>query len=69
VALKKGGVMTLTGFGSFFVGRRAARNGRNSWTGATIKIPVAKVPKFRSSKSRNKGQNLCSAPYPSVPPA
>ena len=50
-ALKKGDMVTLVGFGTFYVGKRAARNGRNPQTGATIKIKAAKVPKFRAGKS------------------
>lgn len=50
-ALKKGSMVTLVGFGTFYVGKRAARNGRNPQTGATIKIKAAKVPKFRAGKS------------------
>lgn len=50
-ALKQGGVVTLVGFGSFYVGKRAARSGRNPRTGASIKIKEAKVPKFRAGKS------------------
>ncbi|HVS27599.1 MAG TPA: HU family DNA-binding protein [Burkholderiales bacterium] len=50
-ALKKGGMVTLAGFGTFYVGKRAARNGRNPRTGATIKIRAAKVPKFRAGKA------------------
>jgi len=50
-ALKKGGTVTLVGFGSFYVNKRAARNGRNPQTGAVIKIKAAKVPKFRAGKA------------------
>jgi len=50
-SLKKGGMVTLVGFGTFYVGKRAARNGRNPRTGATIKIKAAKVPKFRAGKA------------------
>lgn len=50
-ALKKGDMVTLVGFGTFYVGKRAARNGRNPRTGATIKIKAAKVPKFRAGKA------------------
>jgi DNA-binding protein HU-beta len=50
-ALKKGDMVTLVGFGSFYVGKRAARSGRNPRTGATIKIKAAKVPKFRAGKA------------------
>ena len=35
-SMKKGGMVTLVGFGTFFVGKRAARSGRNPRTGATI---------------------------------
>lgn len=49
--LKKGGSVTLVGFGTFDVGTRAARNGRNPRTGDTIKIKAAKVPKFRPGKA------------------
>jgi DNA-binding protein HU-beta len=50
VALKKGEIVTLVGFGSFYIGKRAARVGRNPRTGAAIKIKSAKVPKFRAGK-------------------
>ncbi len=49
-SLKKGELVTLVGFGTFYVGKRAARSGRNPRTGATIKIKAAKVPKFRAGK-------------------
>lgn len=50
-SLKKGGMVTLVGFGTFYVGKRAARTGRNPRTGANIKIKAAKVPKFRAGKA------------------
>lgn len=50
-SLKKGGMVTLVGFGTFYVGKRAARTGRNPQTGDTIKIKAAKIPKFRAGKS------------------
>ncbi|BBI99654.1 DNA-binding protein HU-beta [Ferrigenium kumadai] len=49
-ALKKGDTVSLVGFGTFKVGKRAARNGRNPRTGAVIKIKAAKVPKFTAGK-------------------
>ncbi len=49
-SLKKGEEVTLVGFGTFYVGERAARTGRNPKTGAAIKIKAAKVPKFRAGK-------------------
>ena len=49
--LKKGGSVSLVGFGTFEVTKRVARNGRNPATGAAIKIKAAKVPKFRPGKA------------------
>jgi DNA-binding protein HU-beta len=49
--LKKGGTVTLVGFGTFHVAKRAARTGRNPRTGLAIKIKSAKVPKFRAGKA------------------
>lgn len=49
--LKKGGSVSLVGFGTFAVGKRLARIGRNPRTGASIKIKAAKVPKFRPGKA------------------
>ncbi|HRP74902.1 MAG TPA: HU family DNA-binding protein [Rhodocyclaceae bacterium] len=49
-ALKSGDSVTLVGFGTFHVGDRAARTGRNPRTGKSIKIKAAKVPKFRAGK-------------------
>ena len=50
-SLKKGELVSLVGFGTFYMGKRAARNGRNPRTGETIKIKAAKVPKFRAGKN------------------
>ncbi|MDF1535551.1 MAG: HU family DNA-binding protein [bacterium] len=49
-ALKKGGKVSLVGFGTFSVSERAARTGRNPRTGAVINIPASKVPKFKPGK-------------------
>ena len=49
--LKRGGSVSLVGFGTFSVTKRAARSGRNPRTGAAIKIKAAKVPKFRPGKA------------------
>jgi len=48
--LVKEGKLTLTGFGTFVVDKRKARTGRNPRTGEKIKIPAAKVVKFRPGK-------------------
>jgi len=50
VSLKKGDTVSLIGFGTFYVGDRAARTGRNPRTGTALKIKAAKVPKFRPGK-------------------
>jgi DNA-binding protein HU-beta len=55
--LKKGGSVSLVGFGSFIVGKRAARTGRNPRTGAAIKIRSAKLPKFRAGKGLKEAIN------------
>lgn len=47
-SLKKGESVTLVGFGSFSVGKRAARTGRNPQTGKTIQIKAKKVAKFKA---------------------
>jgi DNA-binding protein HU-beta len=48
--LKKGGSVSIVGFGTFAVTKRAARIGRNPRTNEPIKIKSAKVPKFRPGK-------------------
>jgi len=50
-ALKKGEKITLVGFGSFEVKKRAARKGRNPQTGEEIKIAASKAPVFKAGKS------------------
>lgn len=49
-ALKKGGEVRLVNFGTFLVAKRKATTGRNPRTGAPIKIPASKQPKFRPGK-------------------
>ena len=49
-ALKKGDKVTLVGFGTFSVSKRAARNGRNPQTGEVIKIKAKKVARFKAGK-------------------
>ena len=49
-ALKKGETVTLVGFGTFSVRKRAARQGRNPQTGETIKIKASKSPAFKAGK-------------------
>lgn len=49
--LKKGGTVSLVGFGSFGVTKRKARTGRNPKTGAALKIKASKAPRFRPGKA------------------
>ncbi len=49
-ALKKGESVTLIGFGTFKVAKRAARTGRNPQSGKPMKIKAKKVPKFTAGK-------------------
>jgi len=50
-ALKKGDKVTLIGFGTFSVSRRAARTGRNPQTGKEIKIKAKNVAKFKAGSA------------------
>lgn len=49
--LSKGGEVRLVGFGTFGVAKRKATEGRNPRTGAVIKIPASKQPKFKPGKA------------------
>jgi len=51
MSMRKGDPVTLVGFGTFYVTKRAAREGRNPRTGAAIHIKAASIPKFRAGKS------------------
>ena len=50
-SLRNNDSVTLVGFGTFSVGERAARTGRNPRTKEAIKIAAAKVPKFKAGKA------------------
>ena len=50
-SLKKGDSVQLVGFGTFKVGKRAARTGRNPQTGKEIKIAAKKVAQFKAGKA------------------
>ena len=50
-ALSGGDKVTLVGFGTFSVGTRSQREGRNPQTGEKIKIPASKVVKFKAGKT------------------
>ena len=56
-ALKKGDRVALVGFGSFTIGKRAARTGRNPQTGKTIQIKAKKVAKFKAGAELAKAVN------------
>lgn len=49
--LKNGGKVQLVGFGTFEVGERDERQGRNPKTGEVITIPASKSPKFKAGRS------------------
>jgi len=53
-ALSKGEKVTISGFGTFYVGQRQARKGTNPRTKETITIPAASVPKFRAGRELKK---------------
>jgi DNA-binding protein HU-beta len=55
--LKRGGKVTLVGFGTFGVGKRKARTGRNPQTGAKLKIAARKVAKFSPGAGLRKAVN------------
>jgi len=55
--LKKDDKVTLIGFGTFSVGKRAARIGRNPQTGAEIKIKAKKTVKFKAGKALSDALN------------
>jgi len=50
-ALKGGGEVRVTGFGTFTVTTRKASTGRNPRTGETIQIPETRQPKFKAGKT------------------
>ena len=50
-ALAAGDAVTLVGFGTFSVKKRAARKGRNPKTGEAIDIAASTVPDFKAGKS------------------
>jgi len=49
--MKKGGEVSVAGFGIFSVKARAARMARNPKTGEQVKVAATKVPKFRAAKA------------------
>jgi DNA-binding protein HU-beta len=53
-ALAKGDKVQLTGFGTFEVRAKAAREGRNPRTGAAISVPASKAPAFKAGASLKK---------------
>lgn len=56
-ALAKGEEIRLVNFGTFLVVKRKATEGRNPRTGAAIKIPASKQPKFRPGKALKEAVN------------
>ena len=56
-SLKKGEPVALVGFGTFSIGKRAARTGRNPQTGEPLKIRASKVAKFTAGKALKEAVN------------
>ncbi|WP_347374627.1 HU family DNA-binding protein [Aequorivita sp. Q41] len=56
-SLKKGNRVSLVGFGSWSVSKRAAREGRNPQTGKTIKIAAKNVVKFKAGSDLQNSVN------------
>ena len=56
-AMSGGDSVAIIGFGTFKVGDRAARTGRNPQTGAEMQIPAARVPKFSAGKGLKEAVN------------
>jgi len=56
-SLKKGNRVSLVGFGSWSVSKRAARDGRNPQTGKTIKIAAKNVVKFKAGSDLSSSVN------------
>ncbi len=50
-ALKNGDKVPLVGFGTFQVSRRAAREGRNPQTGATVQIAARNAVSFKAGSA------------------
>ena len=61
-SLKKNTAVSLVGFGTFTVGKRAARSGRNPRTGETIQIAARKTPTFKVGKELRDRVNSNSGP-------
>ena len=49
-SLRRGDDVSLSGFGTFLVKKRAARMARNPRTGAAVHVAEKKVPRFRAGK-------------------
>ena len=61
-ALEKGDRVELRGFGAFSIRRRAARQGRNPRTGATVKVAAKSVPFFKPGKELRAKVDVRPAP-------
>ncbi|MCX6146567.1 MAG: HU family DNA-binding protein [Candidatus Kapabacteria bacterium] len=67
--LASSGSITLIGFGTFSVSNRAARNGKNPQTGATIAIAAKKVAKFKPGKALAESVNIVASAKKAAPAA
>lgn len=48
--VKKGGRVSIVGFGAFYQVKRKARTGRNPQTGEPVHIAATRVPRFKAGK-------------------
>lgn len=55
--LADGGKISVAGFGTFSVGKRAAREGRNPQTGETVKIAACNSAKFKAASALKEALN------------
>ncbi|MCL5436368.1 MAG: HU family DNA-binding protein [Candidatus Dependentiae bacterium] len=58
--LRKGGKVQWSGFGTFSLSRRGARNGINPQTKQVIRLPQVYVPKFKPGKNLKETVNKTS---------
>jgi DNA-binding protein HU-beta len=55
MAMKRGDRVSITGFGTFEVRKRAERMARNPRTGQQMRVPATKTPAFRAGKGLKEG--------------
>jgi DNA-binding protein HU-beta len=56
-SLRKGGKVTLVGFGTFAISQRKSRRGFNPYTSETMRIPATKAVRFSAGKQLKEAVN------------